>query len=109
MNEAPDFFENLYDMDTIPAPGSGELLVEDRYEPMFFTADWIIYANITVGNSLKASWRSRSAGEARLPEEIAQWTRALIRKEMKTMLNLGVDIVTEYRKFGGNEGDFLIG
>ena len=85
------------DRPTWPAPGSAQLVVEDKYEPLFISATWTIKATVN-GELISRSSESRKAHSDAF---IKRWTRQVIRSNYERLRQLGVDAESEYTKWGG--------
>lgn len=83
--------------DTVPLPGSAHLVVEDKYMPLFTSAEWVIIA--TVGEH--EIGRSTAKGCAHTDPFVKRWTRQLIRSNRARLRRLGVDVEKTYLQWGG--------
>lgn len=83
--------------ETLPMAGTAHLVVEDKYEPLFTSAEWTIIA--TVGQH--EIGRSSSKTQPHTEPFIKRWTRQLIRNNKERMRRLGVDIEKTYVEWGG--------
>ncbi len=85
------------DRPTWPPTGSRKLVVEDKYEALFFSATWTVEAKVddeVIARS-EASDRSHSGAFVR------QWTRQMIRSMYVKLRQLGVDADADYVAYGG--------
>jgi hypothetical protein len=89
------------DRPTWPPPGTAQLVVEDKFEPLFTSATWTITA--TVDGDVIA--KSKESGRAHTAPFIKRWTRQLIRTRYERLRQLGVDAEAEYVKLGGDLED----
>ena len=83
--------------ETFPMPGTAHLKVEDKYQPLFTTAEWTIIA--TVGHH--EIGRSSTIPRAHTEPFIKRWTRQLIRTHKARLRRLGVDVEATYVQWGG--------
>lgn len=84
-----------------PAAGTANLVIEDKYEPVFISATWTLEAK--VGKDIIAS--STPSGKSHSDAFIKRWSRQVIRMNYETLRQLGVDADQEYLKFGGSLDD----
>ena len=75
--------------------------IEDKYEPLFFSATWTIIAQID-GEIFS---RSTPSNRAHTPPFIKRWVRQLIRSKYEKLRQRGVDADAEYAKWGGDLKD----
>lgn len=81
--------------------GSVTLKIEQEIDPLFFSATWTIRARI--GERIVA--RSSEYDKPLANGYVQQWARAFIRTNKNKLKQLGVDVVCEYKAFGGAERD----
>jgi len=89
------------DTPTWPPPGSADLVIEDKYEPLFTSAVWTIRASIA-GVPVVCSRDSSTEHSA---SYIRRWVREMIRRKRGLLSAMGVDVIKEYVKWGGHEDD----
>lgn len=86
----------------IPWPsGDGILHIYDDYQPLFTSATWSVTAKLNgkvIINTIPAS----KPHDQRF---IKRWAQFLIRNKKDWLRNLGVDVFSEYLKWGGNIED----
>lgn len=82
---------------TVPAP----FVVEDKLIALFLTAQWKLtaYVDGKFYDSLPPIDHARSK------EFIKEWALRLLRKDRRYLESIGVDVVTEYAKLGGDTRD----
>ena len=83
--------------DTVPSPGSAQLVVEDVCQALFTSATWSVVAK--VGDHVIGS--SGDVDHAHSVPFIKRWTRQLIRQNKERLRRLGVDVPATYTSFGG--------
>lgn len=83
--------------ETLPTVGSAKLVIEDKCEALFFTAEWTIQA--TVGKHIIAQSSTRTSAHSEA--FIRRWTRQVIRLNSARLRRLGVDVDTTYVYWGG--------
>lgn len=89
------------DRPTWPPPGTADLIIEDKYEPLFTSATWSLVAKVgdqVIGQSQPISAPHTAAFMKR-------WSRQLIRSNYERLRKLGVDAEAEYVKLGGELED----
>lgn len=101
-NQYPGDFD-AEDCVTHPAPGSGKLLIQDKFEPLFISATWSLIATVN-GNVVE---KTKDSDKPHSKEFIERWARHFIRTNSTYLKNLGVDIDLEYQKWGGNLEDLF--
>jgi len=89
------------DRPTWPSPGSANLVIEDKYEPLFTSATWTIRA--TVNGTVISE--STSAPKSHSEAFVKRWARQMIRTQYDRLRQLGVDADSEYVKWGGIPDD----
>jgi len=83
--------------ETLPTPGSAHLVIEDKCDALFFSAEWSILA--TVGKHVLA--KSTPRGSTHMGPFIKRWTRQVIRSNKARLRRLGVDVEATYLSWGG--------
>jgi hypothetical protein len=83
--------------ETLPTPGSAKLVIEDKCEALFFSAEWTIRA--TVGKHELAASTPRD--KTHTGPFIKRWTRQMIRSNKARLRRLGVDVEATYLFWGG--------
>ena len=83
--------------ETVPVPGSAHLVVEDKCEALFVTADWTIVAKV----GEHELGRSSTIKQAHTRPFIKRWVRHLIRQNKARLRRLGVDVPATYTQWGG--------
>jgi hypothetical protein len=83
--------------DTVPLPGTAHLVVEDKCEALFITAEWTVVA--TVG--AHELGRSTTIKKSHTQPYIKRWARQLIRQNKVRLRRLGVDVDATYLQWGG--------
>lgn len=99
-----DQFGNLdFDWDeepppeTLPLAGSANLVILDKYTPLFYTAEWTIVASV-------GDYQITTSSTTQKPHSstyIKMWTRQMIRNNKMRLRRLGVDVEKEYVNWGG--------
>jgi hypothetical protein len=85
----------------LPKPGSAKLIIEDEQEALFLSATWTVRARVDG----VVMWESKPRDESHGDAFVAQWSRYVIRKNAKTLRELGVDIVKDYINVGGRKDE----
>lgn len=83
--------------ETLPMAGSAHLVVEDKYEPLFTTAEWTVIATVGQHELARSTPRAQAHGEA----FVKRWTRQFIRSNKARLRRLGVDVEKTYVDWGG--------
>lgn len=83
--------------ETLPMAGSAHLVIEDKCEALFISAEWTIKA--TVGKHEIA--KSTSSSKAHTVPFIKRWARQVIRTNKARLRRLGVDVEAVYVQWGG--------
>jgi len=83
--------------ETLPTPGSAHLVIEDKCEALFFSAEWTLRA--TVGKHELAASTPRSSTHT--GPFIKRWARQMIRSNKARLRRLGVDVEATYLSWGG--------
>jgi hypothetical protein len=86
------------DRPTWPPPGSSNLVIEDKYEPLFTSATWTIMAYVDEDVISKSTQSDKAHSSA----FIRRWSRQMIRSKYELLRMLGVDVDEEYVKLGGD-------
>ena len=81
----------------VAIPAHAKLVIEDKYQPLFLTADWTLVA--TVGDVEVG--RSSPSPHAHSDAFIKRWARQLIRSNKDRLRQLGVDVSAAYLSWGG--------
>jgi len=78
-------------------PGSAELVVIDKCDALFISAEWTLIASVGTQEIARSSPIPRSHSNAFMK----QWTRYVIRTHKVELRRLGVDVEKTYVKWGG--------
>jgi len=92
-----DFFVPVPDVAPVPPI----LTIEERFEPMFTSATWTIIAR--VGDHIVAKSDEFSS---RPPKDfVMTWARVQVSTYREFLQDIGIDVYSEYEKYGGNRDD----
>lgn len=83
--------------ETIPTAGSANLIIEDKCEALFFSAEWTVVARVN-GKELA---RSMAQDHTHTVPFVQRWARQMIRTNKARLRRLGVDVEATYIKWGG--------
>lgn len=83
--------------ETVPSPGSACLVIEDKCEALFISAEWTLRA--TVGKFELA--KSSTINKPHTGPFIKRWARQVIRSHKARLRRLGVDVEATYLQWGG--------
>lgn len=87
-----------YEPETLPAPGSAYLTIEDRCFPLFLTAEWAVVAQV----GTTEIERSNLAKASHSQRFIQWWTQLMIKRNKEKLERMGVDVVATFASWGGD-------
>lgn len=96
-----DFTGTEFDDEPIipaPVPGSARLVIEDRCEALFTSAEWQLCATVN-GQVIDTSNKSSKSHDQVFTK---RWARLLIRQNQDRLYLLGVDVEKTYLEWEGD-------
>ncbi len=96
--------DDLIDEDPPPStqrtPGSSTLVIEDKMDALFTSAEWTLIATVKQTNGDVIITKSTTVPKAHTLPFTKRWARQVIRSNKKRLRRMGVDVDSVYLKWG---------